>query len=379
MRSWGEPPHETAAVNPEPRPARLMPIDRRTLIRATPAAAVALVAGVGRAAPPAPESHALVPPNPKDTTPPPKAAAAAVSGGARAAAPAPDDVETIKLWAGDPPGLPAAIPDAKLRKAATAGRSDIKLSGIAVPVLFVYRPPRPSGVGLIVMPGGGYRSLSLQNEGTNVARVFTERGWTVFVLSYRLPGEGWLDRADVPLQDAIRAMRIVRAQAEGFGVDPRRLGVLGFSAGGHLAASLAVAPGDPVYAPRDAADRLSAAPAFVGLAYPVTTLEPPCAETASRKNLLGPDPVPTLVAHRSPLLHVAKGMPASFLVHALDDPIVDPACSIGWLQACRAAGVPVEAQFIEKGGHGFGMKLAQDNPGAVWPEQFRLWAGRHNG
>ena len=356
-----------------------MPIDRRTLLRAAPATAAALVAGVARSAPPAPETHALVPPNPKETAPPPKSAAAAVSGSPKITPPAVDDAETIRLWAGDPPGALSAIPDAKLRKSATAGRSDVKLSGVAVPVLFVYRPARSSGVGLIVMPGGGYRSLSLQNEGTNVARVFADRGWTAFVLSYRLPGEGWLDRSDVPLQDAIRAMRTVRARASAFGIDPRRIGVLGFSAGGHLAASLAVAPDDPVYAPRDAVDRLPAAPAFVGLAYPVTTLEPPCAGTASHKNLLGPDPTPALVAHRSPLLHVGKAAPPSFLVHALDDPIVDPACSISWLQACRAAGAPVEAQFIEKGGHGFGMKLAQANPGAVWPDQFRLWAARHGG
>jgi acetyl esterase/lipase len=357
-----------------------MPIDRRTLIRAAPATvAAALDAGTARAAPPAQETHALVPPNPKETTPPPKAAAAAVSSPAKSASPAPDDAETIKLWAGDPPGAPVAMPDAKLRKGATAGHSDVKLTGVAVPVLFVYRPVKPNGVGLIVMPGGGYRSLSLQNEGTNVARVFNERGWTVFVLSYRLPGEGWLDRSDVPLQDAVRAMRLVRARSSAFGVDPKRLGVLGFSAGGHLAASLAVAPDDPVYAPRDAADRLPAVPSFVGLVYPVTTLQPPCAETASHKTLLGPDPTPALVARRSPLLHVGKATPPSFLVHALDDPIVDPACSIAWLQACRASGIPVEAQFIEKGGHGFGMKLAQANPGAVWPDQFRLWAARHGG
>ncbi len=361
-----------------------MPIDRRTLIRAAPATVAALAAGAARGAPPAPEttasdSHALIPPNPKTTTPPPKAAAAAVSNAAKPASPAPDDVETVKLWTGDPPGAPAAMPDAKLRKAATAGRSDVRLSGVAVPVLFVYRPAKPGGVGLIVMPGGGYRSLSLQNEGTNVARVFTDRGWTVFVLSYRLPGEGWLDRSDVPMQDAVRAIRTIRAQAARFGVDPKRIGVLGFSAGGHLAASLAVAPDDVVYTPRDAIDRQPAAPAFVGLAYPVTTLEPPCAGTASHRNLLGPDPASALVARRSPLLHVGRTMPPSFVVHALDDPIVDPACSIAWLQACRAAGSPVEAQFIEKGGHGFGMKLAQDNPGAVWPEQFRLWAARHGG
>lgn len=360
-----------------------MPIDRRTLLRAAPAgAAAALVTGAAQAAAPSspPEAHALVPPNPKVTTPPPRAAAAAVSSPAKPAPPAaPDDVETIKLWTGDPPGAPTAMPDAKLRRAATAGRSDVRLSGVAAPVLFVYRPAKPSGVGLIVMPGGGYRSLSLQNEGTNVARVFAERGWTVFVLSYRLPGEGWLDRADVPLQDAVRAMRLVRFRAAVLGVDPKRIGVLGFSAGGHLAASLAVAPDDPVYTPRDAADRLPAAPAFVGLVYPVTTLEPPCADTASHRTLLGPDPAPALIARRSPLLHVARTTPPSFLVHALDDPIVDPACSISWLQACRAAGAPVEAQFIEKGGHGFGMKLAQDNPGAVWPDQFRLWASRHGG
>lgn len=365
-----------------------MKIDRRTLLRTAPAAAAASMAtGVTDAAPPTPVTPpgALVPPDPGLHTPAPASAAAAVSSAARPIATpvAAPETETIRLWPGDPPGAPATPPAPRLHASDTKGGRDVTLRGVAAPVMFVYRPTNPSGVGLLVMPGGGYASLSLQNEGANVTRVFTARGWTVFVLSYRLPGEGWTPRADAPLQDAIRAMRLVRARAPALGVDAGRIGVLGFSAGGHLAASLATradpGPDAALYAPVDAADAQPAAPRFVGLAYAVTTLAAPCAGGASRRNLLGVDPSPALVARRSPLLHVDRATPPCFVVHALDDPIVDPAAAILWLQACRAARVPVAAQFLETGGHGFGMSLARSNPGAVWPEQFRLWAARHGG
>lgn len=358
-----------------------MTITRRTLIGSAPLAAV--LAGVARAAPPTPPANgALVPPDPKAKAPPPTEAAKAVSRTPeppRPRAAGEIEPEAIRLWPGEPPGAPTSLPDARLRREGAARASDFRLRGIAQPTLFAYRPANPSGVGLIVMPGGGYSYLSMQNEGSNVARVFTAQGWTVFVLGYRLPGEGWLRRSDVPMQDAQRALRLVRARAEAFRVDPQRIGVLGFSAGGHLAASLATDPGTLLYAPTETQERTLARPAFVGLAYPVTTLQAPLTQIASRRNLLGPDPSTELIARRSPVLHIDKATPPSFVVHALDDPIVDATCSMEWLRRCHAERLPVEAQFLEKGGHGFGMKLAQSNPGAVWPEQFRLWAARHGG
>ena len=287
--------------------------------------------------------------------------------------------ESIPIWPGPAPGSPVALPQPKLQKAGAPGHNDYHLRGVAAPTMFVYRPETPNGVGLIVMPGGGYVYLSMENEGSNVARFYTKRGYTVFVLSYRLPGEGWTNRADAPLQDALRAIRIVRAQAATFKIDPARVGVLGFSAGGHVAASLATDYATPLYDPVDAADKQPAKPAFVGLLYAVTTMHPFETHSVSRANLLGPNPDAALVARRSPLLHIGKDTPPCFVAAALDDGTVPPQCSIDWLTACRAAGVPVEAHLFERGGHGFGMHLPDTTPGSLWPELFLRWISRHGG
>lgn len=286
---------------------------------------------------------------------------------------------TIKLWPGPPPGSPPPpdLPSPKLQRALVTGGKEYRLNGVAAPALFVYRPARANGAALILMPGGGYSYLSVENEGSAPATFYTDFGYTVFVLSYRLPGEGWTNRADAPLQDAIRAIRIVRAEAKTYGIDPERVAVLGFSAGGHVAASLATDHAAPLYPPVDAADRISAKPAAVGLMYAVTTMKPFETHSVSRANLLGPNPSPDLVLRRSPLSHIAASIPPCFVACALDDPVVPPACSLDWLTACQAARVPVEGHFFEKGGHGFALRLSTDNPGALWPDLFRLWLGKH--
>jgi acetyl esterase/lipase len=341
--------------------AERMTIDRRTLLAAVTASAVT----------PAAQAQ----PQTQPTTAPP--------GPTPPAPPTPHlaQPETIALWPGPAPGSPPEpLPEPDLARVGRPGRKEYHLRGVAAPALFAYRPTvAPNGIALIVMPGGGYSFLSVENEGSAVARRFAELGYTVFVLGYRLPGEGWTNRSDAPIQDAQRAIRLIRAGAKGFGIDPARIGLLGFSAGGHLAASLATGFDDKLYETVDAADAKSARPSFVGLLYPVTTLRPPAAHSGSCINLLGPNPTPELVDRRSPLLHVSATTPPCFLVHALDDKTVDPSCTIDWLAACRAAGVPVEAHMIERGGHGFGVHLAADNPGSRWPDMFRLWAARHGG
>ncbi len=307
------------------------------------------------------------------------AAAPRPASSGKPAQPAAPAAEAVALWPGAAPGSPAALPQPTLQKAGAPGRNDYHLRGVAAPTMFVYRPVSPSGAALIVMPGGGYAYLSMENEGSNVARFYTAQGYTVFVLSYRLPGEGWTNRADAPIQDALRAIRIVRARAGAFKIDPARVGILGFSAGGHVAASLATDHATPLYDPVDAADRQPAKPAFVGLLYAVTTMRPFETHSVSRANLLGPDPDAALVARRSPLLHVGKDTPPCFVVAALDDGTVPPQCSVDWLSACRAAAVPAEAHLFERGGHGFGMRLPDSAPGSLWPDLFRRWASRHGG
>jgi acetyl esterase/lipase len=289
--------------------------------------------------------------------------------------------ETIPLWPGPPPGTPPApdLPAPKLQRTGAPGAREYRLKGVVAPSLFVYRPARPNGVGLIVMPGGGYAFLSVENEGSTPAAFFTNAGYTVFVLSYRLPGEGWTDRADAPLQDALRAIRLVRARAAEYHLDPKRIGVLGFSAGGHVAASLATDYAIPLYRPIDAIDREATRPAFVGLLYAVTTMHPLETHSVSRANLLGPNPSDALVARRSPLVHITKATPPCFVACALDDGTVSPSCSIDWLTACHATGVPVEGHLFEQGGHGFGLRLPASNSGTLWPQMFLLWAQAHGG
>jgi acetyl esterase/lipase len=294
-------------------------------------------------------------------------------------APAWPAAERYPLWPKGPPGAPARLPAIDWTMNGPKGSRQLWIRGVPFPELHVFRPARPNGSALLALPGGGYGFLSVENEGIDVAQRFTGSGATVFVLTYRLPGEGWANRHLAPLSDAQRAMRLIRSRAHDFWVDPARIGIIGFSAGGHLAADLATAFDARVYAPVDAADAQSARPAFAGLIYPVTSLQPRIAHSGSMANLLGPDPTPERVAARSPVLHVAAETPPCFLVHAVDDNTVPLANSLEWIEACRQAKVPVEAHIFESGGHGFGLHLPPDMSGSKWPDLFAIWMKQHGG
>ena len=287
--------------------------------------------------------------------------------------------EHFALWPGKPPGAPAVPIKPDWTMNGPKGERQLWIRGVAAPTVHVFRPAKPNGSAMLVIPGGGYGFLSVQNEGTNAARRFTADGITVFVLEYRLPGEGWSNRSLVPLQDTQRAMRLIRSRAKAFRIDPAKLGVLGFSAGGHLAADLAVSHTELTYSPVDAADALSAKPAYVGLLYPVATLVDPGGTSQSADRLLGPAPPRALLGSRSPLLHVSKDMPPSFLAHAMDDPQVPPTNTFRWVEAARKAGAVVESHVFAEGGHGFGLSLSRVLPGSRWPEVFSLFLRRHGG
>ncbi|WP_404710014.1 alpha/beta hydrolase [Sphingomonas sp. MMS24-J13] len=274
--------------------------------------------------------------------------------------------ETLPLWPNDPPGhgfAPRALP---------ADWSDAFVRNVARPALHVFRPARPNGRALLVIPGGSYVFVSIGNEGADVAREMTERGYTVFVLTYRLPGEGWADRADVPLQDAQRAMRIIRQRAAHYACDPAKLFVIGFSAGGHLAATLVTGFADPAYRPVDAADALDARPRAAALIYPVIAMTAPIGHADSTAALLGADPSVAAIARRSPAEHVGAATPPLFLVHALDDPAVSPQNTILMLEAMRGAHRPVECHLFQQGGHGFGLGAA-GTPARQWPALLDAW------
>ena len=295
----------------------------------------------------------------------------AAAGAARAqtAAPAsPDPLtwparQTLNLWPKTPPGAPATRP------------ADRK--GVDMPTLSVYRAAKPDGRAVLSIPGGGYSGVSVENEGSNIARALTPHGISVFVLNYRLPIDGWTDRANAPVQDAQRAIRMIRSNAQSFGIDPNKVGIAGFSAGGHLGGVLATAYNDRVYAPIDRADELPARPDFAGLIYPVSTLAARATHSVSAENLLGPKPDRADVARLSPDVRVNPDTPPLFLVHAMDDPVVPVDMSLMLIAVARAAGVPVEAHLYEKGGHGFGVGNGENHPARGWADRFAAWSATH--
>jgi len=300
---------------------------------------------------------------------------AAFAAATPAVAQAPDPTDIVKLWPDRPPGAPAALPREQIvDRVATSGFQDRIVTGIGAPLMTVFRPSRPNGAAALIVPGGGYIRVVIDKEGFEIARRLAEAGITAFVLRYRLPREGWANPADVSLQDAQRAVRLIRAGP--WGVDPSRVAVLGCSAGGHVAASLATGHARRVYEPLDAADTRSARPDLSALIYPVIDMARPFAHVGSREALLGPAPTPDAEAAYSPHRHVTPDTPPTFLVHAADDTSVPLDNSLGYLAALRAAKVPAEAHIFEEGGHGFGIYLARGKPAAVWPDLFVTWLGR---
>jgi acetyl esterase/lipase len=290
-----------------------------------------------------------------------------------------DSTENIPLWPATPPGGEGVSLTTKIveRSTDTAAFHDRYVASVGVPLLTVFRPEKPDGSAVLLAPGGGYVRIVMDKEGIETARRLNASGITVFMLRYRLPAEGWKPGTDVPLQDAQRAMRLIRSKAAVYGIDPARVGVLGFSAGGHVAASLATRFAEKVYAPIDAADTLDARPTFAGLMYPVITMSD-AAHSGSRKNLLGEHPSAETIAHYSCEQRVTAATPPSFISYALDDETV-PALgnSLAMYQALAVAKIPVEMHAFQEGGHGFGIRMAQAKPCAVWPDLFVAWARRN--
>lgn len=225
---------------------------------------------------------------------------------------------------------------------------------------------------MLVAAGGGYKRIEMANEARPAARWLAARGITAIVLSYRLPGEGWGAGPMAPLQDAQRALRLIRARAGQYGIHSHRIGVLGFSAGGHLLGLAAARASFPSYEPVDDIDKGSARPDAAALIYPIITLEPPYDRTSTRRVLIGNHPSEAVSAMWSVETHVGPACPPMFLVQAEDDPVSNPENTVIMEAACRQAGVPVERLRLGSGGHGFGMGVA-DTPTAAWPDAYEAW------
>jgi acetyl esterase/lipase len=258
----------------------------------------------------------------------------------------------VVLWPGGAPGARGA-------------------EAVDVPTLTPYVPdkPAPTGVAVIVCPGGAYQNLAMDHEGKQVAEFFNKLGVTAFVLKYRL---GPRYHHPAMLQDAQHAIRYVRAHAAEFGVQPDKLGIMGFSAGGHLASTAGTHFDAGNAAAPDVLDRQSSRPDFLILAYPVVTFVEAWTHKGSRDKLLGSDQHPEQLRLLSNELQVTKETPPTFLFHTDGDTGVPPENSVMFYLALRRAGVPAELHIYEQGRHGVGLAPA-DPVLSTWPARLTDW------
>jgi acetyl esterase/lipase len=279
-----------------------------------------------------------------------------------------------RIWPGPPPGKqtePSQL--AITERDEPDGLRDRFATGITDPDLAVFLADKPNGTALLVIPGGGYQRVVMDKEGYETARWFAARAVSSFVLRYRLPGESWLPRSVVPLLDAQRAMRWIRGHAGRYGIASDRIGVIGFSAGGHLAGLLATGHTEAIYDAVDDLDRLRARPDFAVLMYPVISMRTDIAHGGSRDRLLGDAPSPEAVEQYSVERRVNAATPALFLLHAADDESVPVENSLRLYDALRVQGIPAELHVFAAGGHGFGLRYAVGQPVSRWPELVNDW------
>ena len=259
-----------------------------------------------------------------------------------------------------------------IQEVADTGKDGIlRISKVTQPSLTVYTPPagKANGTAVIICPGGGYGILAFDHEGIKVAKVFADWGVTAFVLKYRLPNDAIMtNKAIGPLQDAQRAIQLVRVQAGRWKLNVNRIGIMGFSAGGHLA-STAATHFDKGYIINPA--KINLRPDFAILAYPVISFNNSMTHMGSRNNLLGLNPAADSIQLFSNELQVTSKTPPSFLMHAKDDKAVPVENSLAFISALEKAGVQHGSFFYEKGGHGFG--LNNQTSDVKWMDKVREW------
>lgn len=277
--------------------------------------------------------------------------------------------EVIEVWNSE---IPNAIIDKGYEEI-----YDLKLdrlSRVISPTLTVFVPENPNGTSVIVCPGGGYAYLAINKEGNKVAEWLNTLGITAFVLKYRLPSDEIMqDKSVGPLQDAQESVRYIRRNAEKWQLDINKIGIIGFSAGGHLAATLSTKYNENTYQSKDS---ISAKPNFSLLIYPVISMTDELSHKGSRNKLLGTPPSVELIEKFSAEKNINSQTSPAFLVHAIDDKEVVAENSIEYFKALKKHNVPTEMHLFQNGGHGFGLGIKGTSE--FWTQSCKKWLKTNN-
>jgi len=278
--------------------------------------------------------------------------------------------QILPLWKADPPNY------RETGEVTIWDTSDIvRVRNVQKPDIAVFLPSKKNATGeaVVICPGGGYGILAYDWEGSDIARWLNSKGIAALVLKYRLPGSASnIVPHKSPLMDAQRAMRLVRSNAEKWNIDPGKIGVMGFSAGGHLASTLSTHydGGDP--SSSDPVERVSCRPDFSVLVYPVISFTEEFKHSGSRKNLLGEDADDSLVKQYSNELQVTEDTPPAILIHSDDDKVVPVENSIAYYKALRANQVSSELHIYPYGSHGYSLAIGQGHL-STWPDRVIEW------
>jgi acetyl esterase/lipase len=276
----------------------------------------------------------------------------------------------IRLWQGDIPG--SRNDPAYVEKITTTDGRVTRCEKVVTPDLTLYLPAseKANGAAVLICPGGGYGVLAFDHEGNAIAKWLNDNGIAGIILKYRLPSDQIMtDKSVGPLQDAQEAMRVIRRNAAEWHIDPNKVGVIGFSAGGHLASTLSTHYTEKVYDPKD---NTSARPDFSILIYPVVSFDAGVTHMGSRNNLIGPDPGEEQIRHFSNELQITTDTPPAFLVHSADDNAVPVMNSIGYFRGLQNNKIPAELHIFQKGGHGYGL-APNGGTESSWPDLCLRW------
>ncbi|MDL5513047.1 alpha/beta hydrolase [Arenibacter sp. M-2] len=249
------------------------------------------------------------------------------------------------------------------------------IAKVQKPTIEVYLPSKRNATGqaVVICPGGGYTVLAYDWEGTDIAKWLNSRGIAAFVLKYRLPNSKSIaQRNEAPLQDAQRALRLVRHNAKKWNINAEKIGVMGFSAGGHLASTLGTQFDRESFSKKDEIDSLSARPNFMILLYPVITMKEPYANEGSKLNLLGQNPSDEVIMEYSSELQVKNNTPPTFIVHSADDTAVPIENSLFFFKALNEKGVAAEMHIYPSGGHGYSL-ASGDKYLQTWVNRLEDW------